>query len=132
MVMDAATDLRGLTLTVTERCNLRCSYCHARQSARTMSTDVADAAVDLLMRTAADTVSLSFYGGEPFLEPALLGRVLSRARQQARPGQQIRCVTPTNGLLLDAAALALCREHGISLAVSIDGRRRRHWRRLHR
>jgi len=125
MVTGATTELRGLTLTVTERCNLRCSYCHARRSGRTMSPAVADAAVDLLMRTTADTVSLSFYGGEPFLEPALLRRVLIRAQQQARPGQQIRCVTPTNGLLLDAAAFALCREHGISLAVSIDGTRGR-------
>ncbi len=123
MVTGAAAELKGLTLTVTERCNLRCGYCHARRSARTMKTDVADAAVDLLMHTAADAenVSLSFYGGEPFLEPALLRRVLARARQQSRPGQHVRCVTPTNGLLLDAAALDLCREHGISLAVSVDG-----------
>lgn len=115
--------LRGLTLTVTEHCNLGCTYCHARRSARVMSDPIADAAVDLLFREARGepSVNLSFYGGEPFLEPRLLRRVMDRARRAAARGQIIRCVTPTNGLVPGAETIRLCQEYGIELALSIDG-----------
>jgi hypothetical protein len=46
--------LRGLTLTVTERCNLRCGYCYVPvEHGRTMSPEISDGAVDLLLRHAA-------------------------------------------------------------------------------
>jgi uncharacterized protein len=110
---------------VTEQCNLGCTYCYARRSARTMSGEVADAAVDLLFSDARGEprVNLSFYGGEPFLEPDLMLRVLERARRAAAPGQTVRCVTPTNGLHLGPEALALCREFDLELALSLDSTR---------
>ena len=88
-----------------------------------MSEAVADAAIDLLIAHSggAPRLNVSFYGGEPFLEPALLDRILDRARISAKPGQRIRCLTPTNGTRLDDAALRLCRKQGIDLAISIDG-----------
>jgi uncharacterized protein len=120
--------MRSLTLTLTEQCNLACSYCYARHSTRRMSEAVVDAAVDFWLATARDEpgLNLSFYGGEPFLEPALMRRALARARSHAGDRQGLRCMTPTNGLVVDRAAL----DDGIELVVSIDaipdGVERRH------
>jgi uncharacterized protein len=111
--------LRSLCLTLTERCNLACTYCHARRSPRRMSPEGVDAAVDAWVAAARaePALTLSFYGGEPCLEPALLHRAMARARAVAAPGQRLRCWTATNGLAVPTALLDL----GLELAVSIDG-----------
>ncbi len=117
-------NLRSLTLTVTERCNLRCSYCYVPvHRGRDMDDHVADAAVDLFASHAAahSEVSLSFFGGEPFLCSRLMKRATERVRGCAPRGQKVRVVTPTNALLLRGEALEFCRDAGIELAVSIDG-----------
>ncbi len=113
-----AGSFRGLTLTLTEQCNLACSYCYARRTRRRMTREVVDAAIDFWLGSASDgpRLDLSFYGGEPFLEPELMQRALARARLHARPGQSVRCMTPTNGLRVDPALLS----GEIELAVSID------------
>jgi uncharacterized protein len=83
-----------------------------------MAEEVADAAIDFWLGSAGDEprLDLSFYGGEPFLEPELMRRATGRARRLARGGQSVRCMTPTNGLLADPAALG----DELELAVSID------------
>ena len=49
-----------------------------------MTSEVADAAVDLLLDHAADDrVSLFFFGGEPLLEQQLMQRATDRARARA-------------------------------------------------
>jgi uncharacterized protein len=111
----------SLTLILTEQCNLRCSYCYVPKSQRTMPEGLALRATDLLVdRAPAETpLSLSFFGGEPFLARELMARAMSRARDRA--GARIRFTAPTNGTLLDDAALALVRDHDLRLALSLDG-----------
>jgi sulfatase maturation enzyme AslB (radical SAM superfamily) len=75
--------LRSMTLTVTERCNLRCTYCYMPVTrGRAMDASVADAAVDLLAEHAAadGTVTLAFFGGEPFLAQDTVRRAAERAK----------------------------------------------------
>jgi uncharacterized protein len=113
--------LRELTLTVTERCNMRCSYCYVPvDRGRSMSPATVDAGVDLLLRHAAPgrRLDLSFFGGEPFLRPDLLERAIVRARAG---GRDVRAALPTNATLLDDERLALCRTHRLDLALSFDG-----------
>ena len=113
-----------LTLVLTERCNLRCSYCYVPKEgdgARTMSEEVALAAVDRFLdrAPAGKELSISFFGGEPFLERGLMERVVDHAR--ARRPEGLTFSTPTNGTLLDDDALDLVRRSGMSLALSADG-----------
>ncbi len=124
MAVRRLPSLRSVTLTVTERCNLRCSYCYVpADRGRVMSAEVADAAVDAFAAHADDEggLSLSFFGGEPFLATRLVARAIERARAKVRDGAALRVVMPTNGLLLDEAARALCRDERIELAISVDG-----------
>jgi uncharacterized protein len=120
----AGPRLRGMTLTVTERCNLRCGYCYVPvERGRTMTSEVIDAAVDLFVRHAADVpeVSLSFFGGEPFLEVPLMRQAIGLAQERFAGARKVRVATPTNGTLIEGRRLEFCREHGIELAVSLDG-----------
>jgi uncharacterized protein len=115
--------LREVTLTLTARCNLRCSYCYVPAGQeQSMSDDVIDAAVELFARHADGTgeLTLSFFGGEPFLQPESMERAVARARERFGP-RMPRVVTPTNGLAVDGRARSLCRRNGIKLALSIDG-----------
>lgn len=117
----ALPSLRSLTLTTTEQCNLRCSYCYVPKAhGRRMAPETADRAVDFLLGHARgqQRLSVSFFGGEPLLEPALIDRVIERTRACGKP---VRIVTPTNGLLLEGDRLAWARERGLELAVSVDG-----------
>jgi uncharacterized protein len=113
--------MRSLTLTLTEQCNLACSYCYARHSRRRMTEEVVDAAIDFWLASAGEQprLTLSFYGGEPWLEPELMRRALARARSRVGAQQSVQCMAPTNGLLVDRAAL----DGGLELAVSIDAAR---------
>jgi uncharacterized protein len=111
--------LRSLTLTVTERCNLCCAYCHVPTERGTVMDDaVIDAAVDLLARHGDEEPTLSFYGGEPLLALDGVRRAVARARKDEK--RRLRVLTPTNGLLLEGEALGWVREEGVDVAVSID------------
>jgi len=116
-----SASLRSLTLVTTERCNLRCTYCQVqKQAARRMTPEVVDDAVDWLAQSVVQQPVLSFYGGEPFLEPELMRRAVVRARSSAN-GRRLRVNTPTNTLLLDHHALDFARRERLDLTISIDG-----------
>lgn len=120
-VLGMSASMRSLTLVVTERCNLRCTYCQVeKHSARRMSPDVIDAAIAWFGQNAVQEPVLSFYGGEPFLEQALMDRAVRGAKSAMR-GRSLRVNTPTNTLLLDEHALDFVRREQLELTVSIDG-----------
>src|SRR5918995_965327 len=112
--------LRNLRLSVTDRCNLRCSYCMPeadyvwlpRQDI--LHFEEIERLVDVFLDLGVDKVRLT--GGEPLLRrdlPALVERLASRSR--------IRDLAlTTNGVLLRDHASAL-RQAGLHrLTVSLD------------
>ena len=116
--------LRGIILTLTERCNLRCDYCYVPvEQGRTMTPEVADRAVDWFAANAAEegTLGLSFFGGEPFLATEQMRRMTGRMRNLVPAHRRVRVVTPTNALALSEADITWCRQQDVELAISIDG-----------
>lgn len=65
-----------ITLELTEKCNLRCSYCIYNESysenrnfsSKEMSQDVVKASIDYILKHGKDQISITFYGGEPLLK----------------------------------------------------------------
>ena len=113
-----------MTLTVTERCNLRCTYCYVPVArGRAMRPEVLDAAMDMFERHAADDgpLTVSLFGGEPFMALDLVWRAVERAERIEARGRRVRFSSPTNGLALDAPTLARLGALGVELAVSVDG-----------
>ncbi len=112
--------LRNLRLSVTDRCNLRCSYCMPEQDyvwlprEDILQFEEIERLVDVFLGLGVDKVRLT--GGEPLLRrdlPALVTRLA------ARPAIRDLAMT-TNGVLLAPQARTL-REAGLHrLTVSLD------------
>lgn len=121
--------MNQLVLTVTRRCNLRCSYCPtAKDGFPSLDAPAALRAVRLFTeRYGGGDVKL--FGGEPLLVPDVVRAVLALCRESA--GVR-RVYLSTNGLGLDRAFLAELRENPkLVLTLSMDGRPDDH-RRLRR
>lgn len=113
-------------LLLTSSCNMRCTYCIAREVPRgRMTREIGRRAVDLFLSLAegAKSVEFVFTGGEPLLEFALLQDLTGYARRRTRrAGMEASFVLKTNGLLLTREMLRFLKRSRISVALSIDGR----------
>jgi uncharacterized protein len=115
----AAPPIRYLTLLLTTACNLRCVYCYRGEQTEgaAMPVETARRAIEL-----AASSGLPFHvqmaGGEPTMEPELIDAVGAVARGGGWPAT---LALQTNGTLIDAEILRICRERNISVGLSIDG-----------
>lgn len=125
--------LRFLTLLLTTCCNLRCRYCYVGEArhGEPMTAAVARRAIDLIAGGEHEgRVTIELAGGEPLLNWDVLVEVVDYA-EAAYPWARI--ALQTNGLLLGdvvyprdvvyphAPKIAFLAEHGVGLAVSLDG-----------
>ena len=124
-----SVNMRALSLAVAQACNLGCTYCYAQQgnfggADRSMSLDVAKAAVDRLLADAprGEKVSLAFLGGEPLVNRDVLRAVTEYAAGQAAAmGRGIAFALTTNATLLTADDAAFFDRYGFTVTISIDG-----------
>ncbi|MFD7290415.1 GTP 3',8-cyclase MoaA [Streptomyces sp. NPDC059863] len=113
-----ATDLR---VSLTDRCNLRCTYCMPEEGLQwlTKSDLLSDDEIVRLIRIAVTLLGIEevrFTGGEPLLRPGLVGIVERCAALEPRP----RMSLTTNGIGLKRTAAAL-RQAGLDrVNVSLD------------
>ncbi|MFC7529047.1 GTP 3',8-cyclase MoaA [Actinoplanes sp. GCM10030250] len=113
-----ATDLR---VSLTDRCNLRCTYCMPAEGLAWMPQpqQLTDAEVSRLVRIAVEDLGVTevrFTGGEPLIRRGLVGIVTEAARLNPRP----RLSVTTNGIGLDRIAVPL-RDAGLDrVNVSLD------------
>lgn len=118
-------------LHLTNQCNLRCDYCGVPKGEQRMTFDVAQRVCDMALKFALQnshaSACISFYGGEPLLERALIEQVIEYADGISRgSGVEMHYRMTTNGTLLDEAFIRYASLHGIKLALSIDGTQRAH------
>ena len=114
----------NVTLVLTHRCNLACSYCYAGEKmARSMPLEVGWKALALAMATPApEPVHVAFFGGEPLMafdRMATFTRLLSRWGR--RRGRKVVFTVTTNGTLLDEKRIHFLQHHGFYVGVSLDG-----------
>lgn len=124
--------MNHLILQVTQSCNLVCSYCpyankaegtHERNhSGKKMPFEVAKKSIDLLLEcsTEVEEVSISFYGGEPFLNFDLIKQAVAYANEQFI-GKKIDYSLTTNGTLLTDEIIAYLCDNRFNVMFSIDG-----------
>ena len=118
-----------LTLQVTQRCNLRCSYCsysgiyqNRTHEAKTMSYELAKKAIDYVLERTVDEreVNFGFYGGEPLLELDLIDKCMSYIHEKGGSKNLTFTIT-TNGTLLTPDIYERLVNHDFSIVVSLDG-----------
>ncbi|MEU4419191.1 GTP 3',8-cyclase MoaA [Actinoplanes sp. NPDC024001] len=113
-----ATDLR---VSLTDRCNLRCTYCMPAEGLAWMPQpqQLTDDEVIRLVRIAVEQLGVTevrFTGGEPLIRRGLVRIVAEAAKLEPRP----RLSVTTNGIGLDRIAVPL-REAGLDrVNVSLD------------
>ena len=113
-----ATDLR---VSLTDRCNLRCSYCMPAEGLAWMPSEeqLTDEEVNRLVRIAVERLGVRevrFTGGEPLIRRGLVGIVRAAATLSPRPQVSVT----TNGIGLARLALPL-RDAGLDrVNVSLD------------
>jgi uncharacterized protein len=120
---------RALSLAVSQKCNLGCTYCYADggsfgEAPRNMSLDVALDAVSGLMRDAkaGERYSLAFLGGEPLANRAILRAAVLHAEGLAKShGCTIGYAITTNGTLVTPDDAEFFDDFRFSVTVSVDG-----------
>lgn len=113
------------TIFVTRECNLNCCYCYLdKESGTAMSRATADRVVDFIYRHASpdERISIGFFGGEPLLEPVLLGDVATMIEDHPDFDPfRVEMAVVSNGTRLTGEIENLLARHHMSYFVSCDG-----------
>ena len=120
---------RNIFVMLTNRCNLRCSYCY-ESGKNDLSADAPTIKEYLrkeLDEGLFDEYFVVFHGGEPFLEFSLM-REISRWCWSEYPHRSIRCITTTNGTCLNREMKEWLRDNRerFTAILSLDGGRQTH------
>ncbi|HET7833185.1 MAG TPA: GTP 3',8-cyclase MoaA [Gallionella sp.] len=121
--------LRDLRISVTDRCNLRCTYCMPREAfdnghaflprAELLSFEEVTRLAELFVSLGVQKIRLT--GGEPLLRRGLEQLIEKLARLRGVTGQPVEVALTTNGVLLARKAQVL-KDAGLSrITVSLDG-----------
>ena len=88
-----------------------------------MPLAIAKQAVDFgFSRASRGRIAISFFGGEPLLEFALMREIVAYANARAADrGIPVIYVLPTNGTVLNDAILSFLRNQKIHVQLSLDG-----------
>lgn len=111
---------------VTDRCNLRCSYCYLPHVREDMSPETGCAAIDATFRSALANgfkqVKLKYAGGEPLLLFPLIVELHRYAQSLAdQHGFGLEGIVLSNGTLLTAEMVEALKSLGLRLMISLDG-----------
>ena len=132
--------IKYITFSVTDDCNLRCTYCYFthKTDKNKMSFDVAKAAIDDILSIedfkAFDGVVWEFIGGEPTLEMDLIDEISDYIVFQMynKKHKWLDCyhfMLGSNGLLYDSPKVQnYINKHSFNLyvAITIDGSKEKH------
>lgn len=120
---------RNIFVMLTNRCNLRCSYCYeSGKNNRSSNAQVIQSYLTVEFEPKQfDEYFLVFHGGEPFLDFNLM-KDIAQWCWNTYPDLNIRCMTTTNGTCLDASMKAwlLDNRHRFVAILSLDGGRDTH------
>ena len=113
-------------LHVTDRCNLRCSYCYLPHVREDMSAATGRASIDASFRSALANsfkqIKLKYAGGEPLLRFPLIVELQRYAQSLADSyGLEMEGVVLSNGTLLTTEMLEMLKSLGLRLMISLDG-----------
>lgn len=134
-------EVMTMYLILTRTCNLRCRYCFEVErkgvkeySNETMTAEIALGAVDIfstefLQNRHNWNYQIILYGGEPIINWKVIEITLNYIKKNQADGKlptNLKIALNTNGTLVVPSKAKLLSEHGVSVAVSIDGNKATH------
>ncbi|SNQ60965.1 radical SAM protein [Candidatus Methanoperedens nitratireducens] len=123
--------ITALELTVTEECNLECTYCFEKDMTgrKKMSLKVAQAAIDLLFDYSQEEEDLyiTYFGGEPLLNFPLIKSITEYVeKKEELSRKRVEFSMTSNGVLLNESMAEYLARHKIKVLLSIDGSKLSH------
>lgn len=124
--------LDRLTLVISNTCNLACAYCYAHggsyygPNGSLMTKETALNAINYAMHRYSSIHHISFFGGEPTLNPQIVKLVCEYVFYLHSKNLLSQVPTfgiTTNGYLLSEAMRDILLKYGVSVTISIDGPR---------
>lgn len=118
------------TIWVTEKCNLRCTYCYENKTINReteMDDDIKNVItfIDFFAnKYIDDEIFVSFHGGEPLLKIALIKQYVKS--MQKIYGDRIQFGITTNGTLLTDETAIFLTQNFSDFSISIDGMQMSH------
>lgn len=121
-------ELDTVTIGITDKCNLRCSYCcysgeyrnTRSHGVKSLNFDELNAVLDFAsVSIEKRPIIFSFYGGECLLEFESIKRFVQLAK--TRFSDEVTFEISTNGVLFSEEIIEWCVAHQIKLFISIDG-----------
>lgn len=130
-------ELAGITISITGKCNLSCSYCiyggkyvsQRELSGKTMSWETLKNAMIFLAdhSTESKEVQLDFFGGEPMIEFKLIEKAVDFIKDRIGDrGTKVDVTISSNGTILNDNILAFLVKHDVYLQFSLDGGKEQH------
>lgn len=127
--------IEQLTLQVTQKCNLRCSYCfygegnyeNRNHSNKIMNFETARKGINYILEHSKElnSIYISFYGGEPLLAFDLIKQCVKYINDSVE-GKEIKYGMTTNGTLFNDKNIKFLVENNFSIMVSLDGNKEMH------
>ena len=126
--------VKALCLHVCHDCNLKCSYCFAKEgtynTARDyMTEEVAKAAIDFLIAKSGSrkNLEIDFFGGEPLMNMSVVRFAVEYGKAAAKEkGKELSFTMTTNALLLNDENIDFLNREMDNVVISIDGREEVH------
>lgn len=131
----------NLLLSLTEQCNLRCSYCYYKKlhknSQAVMNDDVMEAAICLAVEeTVRDQIPglcITFFGGEPTLYMDTIykavkfsKKIVKSRKSELAKGFVLDFAINTNATLLNQKIIDFFKKENFSIFLSLDGPAKQH------
>ena len=131
----------NVELSITEQCNLRCSYCYFREThakrCAVMSDEVMEASIRLAVKRSIETqdafLNITFFGGEPLLRMDFIKKTVKFAKELVKQNAsklkkdlKFMFSLDTNGTLLTEEIIKYLKKEKIRVTVSLDGPEKKH------
>ncbi len=110
-------------VTLTNRCDLNCSYCSANSnsSSADMTRETADRVLDFVFSVKNERIVLEFQGGEPLLNFPVLRHMVKKAlRLNRRAGKKLHFSVVTNLQGMNRARLDFLARNKFAVCASFD------------
>lgn len=113
-------------LHITDRCNLRCSYCYLPHVREDMSDETGRATIDAIFRSALSNgfkqIKIKYAGGEPLLRFPFIVELHKYAQSLAKQNNMVLDgVVLSNGTLLTVEIIESIKSLSLRLMISLDG-----------
>lgn len=121
---------KTIMLTVTEKCNLNCTYCYEKnKTLKTMNYETAIKIIDeeLTVNDGYEECEIQFFGGEPFFEFELIKSVCEYIWSKQYP-KKYQCFATTNGTLVhgEIKKWLFNNKDNFICGLSLDGNKKAH------